>query len=60
MLFMVVEEFRGRDPKAVYRRFREKGRMMPDGLRFVGSRATADTGRCFRLVETDEVALRRR
>lgn len=56
MLFMVIEEFRGRDPKAVYRRFREKGRMMPDGLRFVGSWVTADMGRCFQLVEADEVA----
>ena len=32
MLFMVIERFRDRDAKAVYRRFREQGRMMPDGL----------------------------
>jgi hypothetical protein len=32
MHFMVVEDFRNRDRKAIYRRFREKGRMMPDGL----------------------------
>jgi hypothetical protein len=25
MLFMVVEDLRGRDPKAIYRRFRDKG-----------------------------------
>ena len=37
MLFMVVERFRDRDAKAVYRRFREQGRMMPDGLKYVGS-----------------------
>ncbi len=33
MLFMVIEDFRNRDRKAIYRRFREKGRMMPASLR---------------------------
>ena len=60
MLFMVVEDFRGRDHKAIYRRFREKGRQMPDGLRFVGSWVTADMGRCFQLMETDDVTLLQR
>jgi hypothetical protein len=31
MLFMVIEHFRNQDAKAVYRRLREKGRMMPEG-----------------------------
>ena len=57
MLFMVVEDFRHQDRKAIYRRFREKGRMMPDGLRFVGSWVTADMGRCFQLMEADDVTL---
>jgi Protein of unknown function (DUF3303) len=57
VLFMVVEEFRGRDRKAIYRRSREKGRMMPDGLRFVDSWVTADMGRCFQRMETDDVTL---
>ena len=57
MLFMVVEDFRGRDRKAIYRRFRDKGRMTPDGLRFVGSWVTAGMGRCFQLMEADDVTL---
>src|SRR3954469_22451637 len=57
MLFMVVEDFRNRDRKAVYRRFREKGRMMPDGLSYVGSWVAADMGRCFQLMETNDVTL---
>ncbi len=32
MLFMVIERFKDRDALAVYRRFRERGRMTPDGL----------------------------
>ena len=31
MLFMAIERFRNRDPGPVYRRFRERGRMMPKG-----------------------------
>jgi Protein of unknown function (DUF3303) len=60
MLFMVVESFRNQDAKAVYRRFRDKGRQMPEGLAFVGSWVTADLGRCFQLMETDDVALLQR
>jgi hypothetical protein len=60
MLFMVIEHFRNQDAKAVYRRFRDKGRMMPDGLSFVGSWVTSDLGRCFQLMETDQVTLLQR
>ena len=57
MLFMVVERFRDRDAKAIYRRFREKGRMAPDGLKYVGSWIEANFDRCFQLMECDDAAL---
>jgi hypothetical protein len=57
MLFMVVETFRGQDARAVYRRFRDRGRMTPDGLTFVSSVVSADLGRCFQLMECDDVTL---
>jgi len=57
MLFMCIETFRNQDAKAVYRRFRDKGRQMPDGLAFVGSWVTADLDRCFQLMECDDVTL---
>ena len=44
MLFMVIERFRNRDAKAVYRRFRDEGRQMPDGLKYVGSWIEANFG----------------
>jgi hypothetical protein len=60
MLFMVVERFRNQDGKSIYRRFRDKGRMMPAGLSFVGSWVSADLGRCFQLMEADDVTLLQR
>ena len=53
MLFMIVEHFRG-DPAAVYRRFRERGRIAPDGLRYVNSWVTPDIERCYQVMECDE------
>ena len=57
MLYMVVERFRNRDAAAVYRRFREQGRMMPDGLEFVSSFVETNCDRCFQLMESPSVAL---
>jgi hypothetical protein len=57
MLFMCIETFKNQDAKAVYRKFRDKGRQMPDGLTFVGSWVTADLDRCFQLMECDDVTL---
>jgi hypothetical protein len=45
--FMVIETFRNQDAKAVYRRLRDHGRMLPDGVTFVGSWVAADLRRCF-------------
>ena len=47
---MVIEHFR--DPAAVYRRFRERGRMAPDGLTYVSSWVTPDLARCYQVMET--------
>ena len=60
MLFMVIENFLNQDARSVYRRFRDKGRLTPDGLQFVGSWVEADLGRCFQLMECDDVTLLQR
>lgn len=57
MMFMVIERFRGGDAAAVYRRFRERGRMLPDGLRYLESWTGSDFGRCFQLMECDDPRL---
>ena len=53
MLYMVVETFRGGDAIPVYRRVRDSGRGMPDGLSYVSSWVTDDLRRCFQVMETD-------
>jgi hypothetical protein len=58
MLFMVIERFRNRDAKAVYRRFLDEGRGLPQGLSYVGSWIEVNFDRCFQLMEcTDAAAL---
>src|SRR5438445_8578558 len=57
MLFMVIERFRNRDAKAVYRRFREQGRGAPEGLAYVGSWIETNFDRCFQVMECDDTRL---
>ena len=50
MLYMVIETFRGGDPVPVYRRFRDRGRLMPEGIEYCGSWLTADLRRCYQVM----------
>lgn len=51
MLYMVIETFRNGDPVPVYRRFRDRGRLMPQGIEYRGSWVTDDLCRCFQVME---------
>jgi hypothetical protein len=57
MLFFVIETFRNQDGRAVYRRLRDEGRMVPDGLVFHHSWIAADLSRCFQVMECEDVGL---
>lgn len=48
---MVLERFKGGDPQPIGRRFREKGRMMPDGVAYHGSWVDRAEMRCFQVME---------
>ncbi len=54
MRYLVIEHFRGGDPVPVYRRFRARGRLMPDGLNYISSWITDDLSRCYQVMETAE------
>jgi hypothetical protein len=57
MLFMVIERFRNRDPKPIYRRLRDEGRHMPEGLKYLDSWIEPSFERCFQLMECDDPLL---
>jgi hypothetical protein len=57
MLFMVIETFRDNDMIPVYRRLRDSGRMLPDGLKYVDSWVEPNFSRCFQLMECDDLRL---
>ena len=52
-LYMVIEYFKGGDAVPVYRRYRERGRLAPQGLSYVSSWVDTNFERCYQLMETD-------
>jgi hypothetical protein len=54
VLFMIIEHFRDGDPVPVYRRFRDRGRMAPEGLQYVSSWVTTDLKHCYQVMECDD------
>lgn len=53
MLFMVIEEFKNGDTKAIGVRFALQGRMLPPGVTYDVSWVDAEGGRCFQIMEAD-------
>jgi hypothetical protein len=56
MLFMVIEHYRPGSAPEVYRRFRERGRMAPDDVRYVTSWVDFEFRRCFQVMEAESAA----
>jgi hypothetical protein len=57
MLFLVIENFRDGDPRPVYARFAERGRLAPQGLAYVASWVTTDLRCCYQVMECEEASL---
>lgn len=57
MLFMVIERFQNNDMLPVYRKLRDAGRVMPEGLRYLDSWIEPNFSRCFQLMECDDARL---
>ncbi len=56
MLFLVIEHFKPGKAADVYRRFRERGRMAPDDVKYVASWVDLEFTRCFQVMEADSEA----
>ncbi len=54
MLFMVIERFKEGDSRPVGLRFKEKGRMMPEGVTYQSSWVDATGLRCFQIMEAPD------
>jgi Domain of unknown function (DUF3303) len=52
MLFMVIETFRGGDPIPVYRRFRDRGRLIARRSRVLGKLGHRGLAPCFQIMES--------
>ena len=57
MLYMVIERFKIPGAIEVYRRAREQGRMLPDGLEYISSWVDLDFTSCFQLMQTEDEKL---
>jgi acetyl esterase/lipase len=55
-LYMIVEHFKG-NAVAIYARFRDRGRMAPDGLIYISSWVDEKLERCYQLMEAEAPAL---
>jgi Protein of unknown function (DUF3303) len=56
-LYLIIEHFKNHDPVPVYRRFRDRGRLAPEGLTYVTSWVDQKLERCYQIMETDNPAL---
>jgi len=56
-LYMIIERFKDRDAAPVYQRFRERGRMAPEGLTYVSSWVDEALSTCYQVMETADPAL---
>jgi Domain of unknown function (DUF3303) len=57
MLFMVIERFEDDDMLPIYKRVRDEGRMLPQGLKYIDSWVEPNFSRCFQLMECDDLRL---
>lgn len=55
--YMVVERFKAGCWEAAYDRFRDQGRLLPEGLYYLNSWASREHQVCYQLMETASPAL---
>ncbi len=57
MLFMIIERFKDNDMLPIYQRFRDEGRLLPEGLQYIDSWIEPNFSRCFQLMECTDLRL---
>lgn len=57
MLYMVIEHFKAGAAPEIYRRARDRGRALPEGLEYLDSWVDFEYSRCFQLMRTEDASL---
>jgi hypothetical protein len=57
MLYMVIERFKPGAAPVIYRRLREEGRHLVEGLEYVASWVDLDFAICWQIMRTEDVGL---
>jgi len=55
MLYMVIEHFHPGKVKELYGRLDEKGRILPEGVKYINSWINEDITICFQVMESDSI-----
>lgn len=53
MVYMIIENFHPDKVKELYKRVEEKGRMMPEGVRYINSWIDENVKTCYQVMESD-------
>ena len=53
MLYMIIEIFHPGKVKQLYKRFEEKGRLMPERVQYINSWINEDITTCYQVMESD-------
>ena len=56
-LYMLIEHFKNKDAVSVYRRFRDRGRMVPEGVVYVSSWVDQNLECCYQVMEAGDRGL---
>jgi hypothetical protein len=53
MQYMIIERFHDGKVKDIYKRFEEKGRMLPEGVTYINSWINQSVSICYQVMESD-------
>lgn len=52
MLYMIIERFKEGKVKSLYERYNSEGRLMPSGIRYIGSWIDQNVETCYQVMES--------
>lgn len=55
MFYMIIEKFHPGKVKPLYKRFEERGRMMPPGVNYINSWIDEQVATCYQVMEADSI-----